>query len=205
MAPRIEDQIDVLSPSVPSASRLSLDPALKRLGAVDGGWWSASRSASIELPRLVASLKTRVGVVVRLGVDTRDWDDTPRRITVDGHAVRMGRFADLNHKIIATRAPQDHIFLLAIPPHASTAAAKSTLARAATGKHSDQPEEILAASGIENTANANPPQVVSKEDDQPREAGIHFTDAEAVPPWCSGRSDETRSAAGSTTALRPHR
>jgi hypothetical protein len=185
MAPRVIDQIDVLSPSIPLASRLSLDPALKRLGAVDGGWWSASRNASIELPRLVSSLTAQVGAVVRLGVDTRDWDDIPRRITVDGHVVRIGRFADLNHKIIATRAPQDHILLLVIPPHASTAAAKSALARAATGKHSGQPEEILAASGIENTADANPLRVVPEEDDQPREPEIRFADAETVRPMVS--------------------
>jgi len=28
----------------------------------------------------------------------------------------VGRFADVNHKIIVTRGPQDHIMLLVIPP-----------------------------------------------------------------------------------------
>jgi hypothetical protein len=160
MAPHVKDQIDVLSPPIPLASRLSLDPAFKRLGAVDGGWWPRSRNANVELPDLVSLLNARVGAVVRLGVDARDWDDVPRSITVGGHVVRMGRFADVNHEIIVTRGPQDHILLLVVPPQASTAAAKSALARTAAGKNSCRPEEILAASGIENAAKASPPRAV---------------------------------------------
>src|SRR3954468_13448942 len=160
MAPHVKDQTDVLSSAVPTASRFSLDPAFRRLGAVDGGWWPRSRDANVELPELVSALNARVGAVVRLGVDARDWDDIPGRITVDGHVVRIGRFADVNHKIIATRAPQDHILLLVVPPHASTAAAKAALARAASGRHSGRPEAILAASGIEDAAKAGPPRTV---------------------------------------------
>jgi hypothetical protein len=182
MAPHTTDRIDLLSPPIPLASRLGLDPALKRLGAVDGGWWPRSRNASVELPGLVSSLNARVGAVVRLGVDVRDWDDIPRRITVGGHVVRVGRFAHVNHKIIVTRGPQDHILLLVIPPRASVAAAKSALAMAATGRNSGRPEEILAAAGIENEAKANPPRAVPEEDDHPREPGIRFADAEAVRP-----------------------
>jgi hypothetical protein len=116
MAPNAVDRIDDLSSSIPSASRLSLDPALRRLGILDGGWWPRSRDAGVELPLLVSSLNARVGVVLRLGVDARDWDDIPRRFTLGGHVVRVGRFADVNHKIIVTRGPQDHIMLLVIPP-----------------------------------------------------------------------------------------
>jgi hypothetical protein len=150
MAPHVTDQIDVLSSSISPASRLSLDPALKRLGVLDGGWWPSSRNATVELPGLVSSLNARLGVVLRLGLDARDWDEIPHRITVDGHVVRVGRFADVNHKIIVTRGRQDHVFLLVVPPEAATAAAKSALALAASGRSSGRPEEILAASGIEH-------------------------------------------------------
>ncbi|HEY0540564.1 MAG TPA: DUF5994 family protein [Actinoallomurus sp.] len=152
MAPHVIEQTDVLSSPVPPASRLSLDPALRRRGVLDGGWWPRSRNATVELPGLVSALNARVGTVVRLGVDARDWDDIPRRITVAGHVVRVGRFADVNHKIIVTRGPQDHIMLLVVPPRASTASAKSALAMAASGRHSGTPEEIFAASGVENEA-----------------------------------------------------
>lgn len=178
MAPHVEAQTDLLAPPVvPPESRLSLDPAFKRLGALDGGWWPRSRNATVELPHLVSLLNAQLGVVVRLGVDARDWDEIPRRVTVGGRVVRIGRFSDVNHKIIATRGPQDHIQLLVVPPHASTAAAKAALSRAAVGRDSGRPEEILAASGIENESKSNPPQAIREEDDRPREPGIHSADA----------------------------
>lgn len=155
---RATDRTDVISPAVPPASRLSLDPGLGRHGALDGGWWPRSRDASVELPDLVSALNAQVGAIVRLSVDARDWDDIPRRITVAGHVVRIGRFADVNHKIIATRGPQDHLLLLVVPPRASMAAAKSALAMAAGGKNSGRPEEILVASGIASETGANPPR-----------------------------------------------
>lgn len=180
MAPHISDQRDVLPPSIPSASRLSLDPALGRLGVLDGGWWPRSRNGSVELPNLVSSLNARVGVIVRLGVDARDWDEIPRRLTVGGHVVRVGRFADVDHKIIATRGPQDHIMLLVIPPQTSTAAAESALAMAATGKNSGRPEEILAACGIDNEIDANTPQASADDADRRLERGLRSADAKGV-------------------------
>jgi hypothetical protein len=182
MAPHTTDQIDLLSPHIPLASRLCLDPALKRLGAVDGGWWPRSRNANVELPLLVSSLNARAGAVVRLGVDARDWEDIPRRITVGGHVVRIGQFAHVNHKIIVTRGPQDHILLLVIPPQASTAAAKSALARAATGRNSGRPEEILAAAGIQNEARANPPSGDPGRGRSLMGSGNRLADAEAARP-----------------------
>jgi hypothetical protein len=167
MTSHVTDQIGVFSSPIPPASRLSLDPALRRQGAVDGGWWPHSRDASVELPVLIASLNTRLGTILRLGVDARDWDDIPRRLTVGGHLVRVGRFADLNHKIIVTLGSRDHIFLLVVPPRASATAAKSALAMAATGKNSGRPEEILAASGIKNETQANTHSASTDADDLP--------------------------------------
>ncbi|GAA4504002.1 hypothetical protein GCM10023191_057570 [Actinoallomurus oryzae] len=176
MAPHVENQVDVLSPPIPPKSRLSLDSALGRGGILGGGWWPHSRDAGSELPNLISLLNPQVGVVVRLGVDARDWDDIPRRMTVGGHRVGVGWFADLNHKIIVTRGPQDHILLLVVPPHAATDAAESALTMASIGRRSIRPEEILASVGIQNEARADPPRAVPEEDDHPREPGI-ATDA----------------------------
>ncbi|GAA4620195.1 hypothetical protein GCM10023196_003210 [Actinoallomurus vinaceus] len=181
MAPHV-DQTDVLSPAIPLASRLSLDPALRRRGILDGGWWPRSRNASVELPLLVSSLNARVGTILRLGIDARDWDDIPRRLRVGGHVVRVGRFADVNHKIIVTRGPQDHIMLLVIPPEASTASAKAALAMAATGKDSGRPEEILAAAGVEDEAGTNTPQAVPSDGDHARDQGLRSAGAGGVRP-----------------------
>ncbi|MEV5754494.1 DUF5994 family protein [Actinoallomurus sp. NPDC052308] len=161
---------------------MSLDPALKRRGILDGGWWPRSRNASVELPLLLSSLNAQVGAIVRLGIDARDWDDIPRRLTADGHVVRVGRFADVNHKIIVTRGPQDHFLLLVIPPQASTASAKAALAMAAAGNTSGRPEEILAATGIENTVGTNTRQTVPDDGDRSRGRGPRPAGAGSVRP-----------------------
>lgn len=184
MAPHV-DPTDLLSPAIPLASRLSLDPALKRRGILDGGWWPRSRNASVELPLLVSLLNARVGAIVRLGIDARDWDDIPRRLRVGGHVVRVGRFADVNHKIIVTRGPQDHILLLVIPPQASTASAKAALARAAVGTKSGRPEEILAAAGIQNTVGTNTRQAVPNDGDRSGGRGLRPAGAGSVRPMVS--------------------
>lgn len=117
MSPHVTDQIDVLPPSIPSVSRLSLDPALERLGILDGGWWPRSRN-----------------------------------------------------------------MLLVIPPQASTAAAKSALTMGATGKNSGRPEEILAASGIDNEIETNMPRAAPDDNDRPLDQGLHSTSADDVRP-----------------------
>jgi hypothetical protein len=172
MAPYVKNQVDVLSPPIPPTSRLSLDPALGRGGILGGGWWPRSRDAGTELPSLISLLNPQVGVVVRLGVDARDWDDIPRRMMVGGHRVGVGWFADLNHKIIVTRGPQDHILLLVVPPYAATDAAESALAMASIGRHSIRPEEILATVGIQNEARTDPPRAVPEEADHHGKPGI---------------------------------
>jgi Family of unknown function (DUF5994) len=134
------------------------------------------------LPSLISSLNARVGAVLRLGVDARDWDDIPRRIIAGGRRVRVGWFADLDHKIIVTRGPQDHIFLLVVPPHASTIAARSALAMASIGKHSSAPEEILIASGIQHDGKANPFRANRDDDHHPRERTPRTAALDAVPP-----------------------
>ncbi|MEV5704741.1 DUF5994 family protein [Actinoallomurus sp. NPDC052274] len=191
MAPHV-DPTDLLSSVIPPASRLSLDPALKRRGILDGGWWPRSRDASVELPLLISSLNPRVGVILRLGIDARDWDDIPRRLTVGGHVVRVGRFADVNHKIIVTRGPQDHILLLVIPSRASRASAKAALAMAAAGKNSGRPEEILAAAGIENTVGTNTRHAVPDDGVRSDGRGLRPAGAGSVRPMVieDARQDE---------------
>jgi hypothetical protein len=178
MAPHVSDHVNALPTPipVPPASRLSLDSSLRRLGILDGGWWPRSRNAGSELPGLVSSLNARVGVILRLSVDARDWDDIPYRITVGGHVVRVGRFASMNHQIIVTRGPQDDLMLLVVPPKASTTSAEAALAMAANGKNGDGPEEILAATG--NGARVNLP--AAGDGDRAPRPGFPSAVAEAV-------------------------
>ncbi|MDN3352003.1 DUF5994 family protein [Actinomadura sp. DC4] len=157
MAPHITEHIGVVPSPVLAEARLSLDPALLGRGTVDGAWWPRSREASVEFPILVAALNDQVGAILRLGVDVRDWDSLPRRIRVGGRVVRVGWFANVNHKIIVTRGRQDHVLLLVVPPGAPAAAAKSALALAGEGG-SRRPEEILAAAGLATGTGDRPPE-----------------------------------------------
>ena len=73
----------------------------------------------------------------------------PRRVAVNGRRVRVGWFRQLDPDTIGvTRAGQDRVALLVIPPQATTAAAGSAMATAAEGANSAGPADILAAAGI---------------------------------------------------------
>lgn len=148
----------------PATSRLVLDPEAVGRSRLDGGWWPASRDAGQELPRLVADLNARIGVVLRLGVDALAWDAIPRRITVAGHVVRVGWFPDMNHMIIITRGRQDFVMLLVVPPDAPPVAARAALAQSAR-PGTTGPQEILTACGI----HTEPPPLMSVRPRRPRQ------------------------------------
>jgi Family of unknown function (DUF5994) len=136
-------------PPAPPGLRLQLDPTMAGTGAVDGGWWPRSRDPDAELPGLIASLDTSLGPVTRIALNLDAWDTAPRRVAVDGRRVRVGWFRHLDPDTIGvTRASQDHMTLLVVPPQATTAAAGIAMAMAADGANSARPVDILAAAGI---------------------------------------------------------
>jgi hypothetical protein len=105
-------------PVAPPSPRVSLDPALNRHGAVDGGWWPHSRKALTELPGLIAALDSRPGVrVQRLSVHRDDWDEIPHRLTADqGRVIRVDWFTTIpRHTVSVTAAGKEPIVLLVVP------------------------------------------------------------------------------------------
>jgi hypothetical protein len=75
------------------------------------------------------------------------WGSAPRRVAVNGRRVRVGWFRQMDaHTIGVTRAPQNRISLLVVPPEATTAAAQ--MAMAADAANSAGPADILAAAGL---------------------------------------------------------
>ena len=76
------------------------------------------------------------------------WDSAPRRVAVNGRRVRVGWFRQMDaHRIGVTRAFQDRVTLLVVPPEATPAAAGVAMATAADGANSAGPADILAAAG----------------------------------------------------------
>jgi hypothetical protein len=136
-------------PPGPPGLRLRLDPTMAGTGAVDGGWWPRSRDLDAELPGLVAGLGSSLGPITRVALNLDAWDTAPRRVAVEGRRVRVGWFRHMDaHTIGVTRAAQDRVVLLVVPPEATSAAAGSAMAMAADAADSAGPADILAAAGI---------------------------------------------------------
>jgi hypothetical protein len=136
-------------PSAPPGLRLQLDPTMAGTGAVDGGWWPRSRDPDAELPDLIAGLDASVGSITRVALNLDAWDTVPRRVAVDGRRVRVGWFRQMDaHTVGLTRAAQDRVVLLVVPPQATTAAAQIAMAMAADPANSAGPADILAAAGL---------------------------------------------------------
>jgi Family of unknown function (DUF5994) len=136
-------------PPAPPGLRLQLDPTMAGTGAVDGGWWPRSRDRDAELPGLIAGLESSVGPITRVSVNLDAWDTAPRRVAVDGRRVRVGWFRHMDaHTIGVTRAFQDRVALLVVPPEATGEAAGTAMAMAADAANNARPADILAAARI---------------------------------------------------------
>jgi hypothetical protein len=136
-------------PPGPPGLRLRLDPTMAGTGAVDGGWWPRSRDLDAELPGLVAGLDSSLGPITRVALNLDAWDTAPRRVAVEGRRVRVGWFRHMDaDTIVVTRASQDRVVLLVVPPEATSAAAGIAMAMAADAADSAGPADILAAAGI---------------------------------------------------------
>jgi hypothetical protein len=139
-----------IEPSAPPGLRLRLDPSLSNEGVLDGGWWPRSRDPNAELPDLIAGLESSLGPITRIALNLDAWDAAPRRIAVDGRRIRVGWFRTMDaHMVGVTRAFQDRMALLVVPPRAPTAAAEMAMAMAADATNNARPADILAAAGID--------------------------------------------------------
>jgi hypothetical protein len=138
-----------IGPSAPPGLRLRLDPTLSNEGVLDGGWWPRSRDPDAELPDLIAGLESSLGLITHVALNLDAWDAAPRRIAVDGRRIRVGWFRTMDaHMVGVTRAFQERLALLVVPPQAATAAAEMAMAMAADGTNNARPADILAAAGI---------------------------------------------------------
>jgi hypothetical protein len=129
--------------------RLRLKPKALPTGYVDGGWWPRSRDLSIELEALVHVLDVRLGKVTRVAFALDGWETAPRRITVDGHAVRLEGFHSQDeHMVHVSGSDRQRMSLLVVPPDAEAAAAHDAMMTASARGNADRPIEILATGGV---------------------------------------------------------
>jgi hypothetical protein len=136
-------------PTASSGLRLRLSPRLAGAGILDGGWWPHSWDPDAELPVLIAGLESSIGPITRVALNLDAWDRAPRRVAMDGRRVRVGWFRTMDARMVGvTRAFQDRLALLVVPPEAAVKAAESAMAMAADATNSAGPAEILAAAGI---------------------------------------------------------
>ncbi len=138
-----------IRPTASSGLRLRLSPTLAGAGILDGGWWPRSRDPDAELPTLITDLESTLGTITRVALNLDAWDRAPRRVAVDGRRVRVGWFRMMDaHVIGVTRAFQDRLALLVVPPEAAGPAAQRAMTMAADATNGAGPAAILAAAGI---------------------------------------------------------
>ncbi|MGA5507444.1 DUF5994 family protein [Streptomyces umbrinus] len=99
---------------------------------LDGAWWPRSRDLAHELSALADVLDPLGGRITRIAVNSRYWPVVPRRIPVNGHAVKVGWFTtELDpHKILLLSHTTGRWNLLVIPPEADASTAARLMAAA---------------------------------------------------------------------------
>jgi hypothetical protein len=129
--------------------RLELKPATGPPGIFDGAWWPRSRDLSSEVPSLVTGLAARSGRITRIGFNIGMWDSAPRRLLIEGQAVRLEGFHSQDkHAVTATAADGQRWILLVIPPEASAVQGRVVFARVAAGGNAADACTILAEGGV---------------------------------------------------------
>jgi len=153
--------------------RLSLRPPARGRRVVDGGWWPRSRDPSAELPSLITALNVSHGVVTQITLNVDAWSPTPRRLSIDGRAVRLDWADTIDpHLIIATCGHEDRLNLLVVPPRATMRCAAAALATATDTTSALRASEILLRVSIplSSSTKSEPPSESVWEDDGGRVA-----------------------------------
>ncbi|MDJ1134891.1 DUF5994 family protein [Streptomyces iconiensis] len=124
-------------PGAPAA-RLSLTPAVRSPGPLDGAWWPYSLDLSRELPCLAATLGPLWGRITRFTVHPALWHDLPREVS----PLAPDPYGMVFSCAVGTRG------LLVVPPLTPPATALLLMAVAA------DPHNARTASGLSETVGA---------------------------------------------------
>lgn len=124
--------------------RLRLKPKAPPTGQVDGGWWPRSHDLVAELPALAEVLAVRLGSVSRVAFAITGWADAPRRVTIDGHSVRLEGFHSQDEHLIHVSSPDGvRISLLVVPPEADETSGHDAIMVSSRRDNTMTPKQIL--------------------------------------------------------------
>ncbi|OBB60070.1 hypothetical protein A5757_10370 [Mycobacterium sp. 852013-51886_SCH5428379] len=123
-------------------------------GYVDGAWWPHSADLARELSDLLAVLSVRLGSVERVSYRLGDWSDTPRKILVNGHTVKLDGYRRQPANTIGISDGRGQsIVLLVIAPQTDAEQAHMVAMAAAATDDASNVESLLATAAGGATAN----------------------------------------------------
>ncbi|MFI5586154.1 DUF5994 family protein [Amycolatopsis sp. NPDC051758] len=135
------------SSSAPATEpRLRLKPAGPTTGHVDGGWWPRTRDLDAELPALLTEVAARIGRIDRVTYHLADWPAPDRRLTFDGHVVRLEGFRSQQPGHLTVIGwDRDRLTLQVVSPETTSDDAEHALASAADPDENEAGAQPLAA------------------------------------------------------------
>ncbi|MGC5034277.1 MULTISPECIES: DUF5994 family protein [unclassified Streptomyces] len=136
----------------PGSALLRLETTESREGILDGAWWPRSRDIGAELPALVEALTEHLGPVDRVGLDAGAWEGLTTRIVVDDRVVHIDSFAVGDDTVLITRADEEILSLLVVPPDATPEAAHAAMAQAVRSDNLAGAGQILLDTGSGSAA-----------------------------------------------------
>ncbi|MGA5703319.1 DUF5994 family protein [Peterkaempfera bronchialis] len=126
-------------------ARLSVTPADRHPGPLDGAWWPRSRDLPTELLALTATLDHLWGRITRVTVNPRFWPTVPRKVPVAGHLVHVGWFDEQDaHDLLLLSYTVGRWDLLVVPPETDPAAAARLMAAAADPRNTSTASALMA-------------------------------------------------------------
>jgi hypothetical protein len=128
-----------------TAARVSFRQPVSRTGFVDAAWWPRSHDLTAELPGLLSVLWTASREIIRVSYSIAFWEPAPRRLQVEGRAVRLGGFNHLSPLVMTAvdARNNDRVDFLVIPPETDAAIALRALELVGHADELSSPADIL--------------------------------------------------------------
>ena len=127
------------------AARVSFRQPVTSEPHVDAAWWPRSGDLEAELPGLLEVLWTSCRDVDRVSYPIRSWLPAPRRLYVEGRAVRLGGFTHQDESMISLRDGwgTERIDVLVIPPDTEPGVAAAAMALASRSGPNERAAQML--------------------------------------------------------------